>query len=119
MLRLKELRKQRKLSQKEVADYLEITQVQVSKYELGKNEPDLKTLLRLAEYFNVSIDYLLGASLEDIIVLTKQDYNEIKTAAKILEKITNKLDNQRQTINQSNNIQIGDHNSISNSFNKK
>lgn len=47
MIRLKELRETKGISQKELADFLNLTQVQISKYELGKNEPDLSTTKKL------------------------------------------------------------------------
>lgn len=120
MNRIKELREKSNLTQAELGNQLNLSQITISGYERGYREPDLETLLKLADFFNVSIDYLLGASSKDIIVLTRQDFDEIKNATKTLEKITKKLDDQNQTVYQNNNnIQIGDHNSISNSFNKK
>lgn len=41
---------------------LQISQASVSKYEVGSVEPDIGTIIKLAEYFNVSTDYLLGVS---------------------------------------------------------
>ncbi|MCX7922183.1 MAG: helix-turn-helix domain-containing protein [Clostridia bacterium] len=57
---LKQLREERHLSQKEIADYLGITRQAVASYELGKREPDYQILRKLADYFGVSIDYMLG-----------------------------------------------------------
>lgn len=58
--RLKKLRKQHHLTQKEVAEKLNITQVTISKYENNIIEPDNLNLNKLAELFNTSTDYLLG-----------------------------------------------------------
>ena len=58
--RLKQLRAERNLLQKEVADYLGITTSAYGFYEQGEREPSLETLKRLADYFAVSVDYLLG-----------------------------------------------------------
>ncbi len=60
--RLKLLREERDLKQKDMAKYLDITPSAYGYYEQGEREPDLKTLNRLADYFNVTIDYLLGRS---------------------------------------------------------
>jgi transcriptional regulator with XRE-family HTH domain len=60
MKNLKKIRIKNKLSQKEMADILTVTQSSYSKYERGLVEPDYDTLIKLAEYFNVSTDYLLG-----------------------------------------------------------
>lgn len=58
--RLKELRNSKGLSQSALADILGRTQQAIGKWEVGKAEPDVPTLLKLATYFNVTIDYLLG-----------------------------------------------------------
>ena len=60
MLRLKELRKKRHNSQVKLAMHLNINQNSISRYETGEREADYKTLIAFADYFNVSIDYLLG-----------------------------------------------------------
>jgi len=64
MNRIKELRKLKKVSQKEVASNLGIAQNTLSTWEVGRYEPDSDSLVKLADYFNVSIDYLLGRSDE-------------------------------------------------------
>jgi transcriptional regulator with XRE-family HTH domain len=58
--RLKEKRQKFKLTQQQIADALKINQVTYQGYEKGKHEPDLKTLLKLADLFETSTDYLLG-----------------------------------------------------------
>ena len=59
-LRLKELREDKKMTQKEVAQLLHITQQSYLRYELNTGEPSLETLVKLAGLFEVSADYLLG-----------------------------------------------------------
>mgnify|MGYP004618887793 CR=1 FL=1 len=58
-MRLKELRKKRGISQLRLAIELGMNQNSISRYESGEREADYRTLIRLADYFNVSIDYLL------------------------------------------------------------
>lgn len=58
--RIRELRKERRLAQKSIADYLGITRQAIAAYENNKREPGYETLCKLADYFNVSTDYLLG-----------------------------------------------------------
>ena len=53
---LKKFRKQRKLTQRDPADALHISQTSVSKYERGESEPDLEMVIRMADFFEVSID---------------------------------------------------------------
>lgn len=56
---LAELRKERGFLQKEVAAYLNMTVATISNYEKGVHSPDLNTLCKLADFYNVSTDYLL------------------------------------------------------------
>lgn len=57
---MKELREDRDLRQKEVADYLKIDQRVYSRYETGINAIPIEKLILLCEFYNVSADYLLG-----------------------------------------------------------
>ena len=59
-IRLKELKKERRLSQIRVSIDLNMNQNTLSRYETGRREADYKTLILLADYYNVSIDYILG-----------------------------------------------------------
>ncbi|MBQ7761405.1 MAG: helix-turn-helix transcriptional regulator [Clostridia bacterium] len=58
--RLKELRKQRKVSQVKLAMDLSMSQNSISRYENLERQADYLTLIRFADYFGVSLDYLLG-----------------------------------------------------------
>ena len=60
MERLKVLRERRHMSQVFLGMELSISQIAISQYETGVREPDNKTLIAIADYFDVSIDYLLG-----------------------------------------------------------
>lgn len=60
MFRLKELREQRHISQVFLGLELGMSQNTISRYETGAREADYETLVALADYFNVSVDYLLG-----------------------------------------------------------
>ena len=60
--RLKKLRKQKNISQLKLAIDLDMNQNTISRYENMEREADYATLIRLADYFNVSLDYLLGRS---------------------------------------------------------
>ncbi len=59
---IKKLRQEKGLTQTQLADLMNIDQTTVSKWELGKATPDTPILIRLAAYFDVSTDYLLGLS---------------------------------------------------------
>jgi len=58
-MRLKELRKSRNISQLKLAIDLNMNQNSISRYENGVREADYATLIKFADYFNVSVDYLL------------------------------------------------------------
>lgn len=57
---IQELRKDKKLTQKELAIIFKTTQRTVSNWETGRNEPPYDMLVKYAKYFNVSTDYILG-----------------------------------------------------------
>lgn len=59
MKNLKNLRLNNKLSQQKLADILHISQQSVYKYENNITSPDLETLMRMADFFNTSVDYLI------------------------------------------------------------
>ena len=59
-VRLKELRKEKGLSQMQVATYCDITEKAYQNYELKTREPRLQILVRLADFYGVSVDYILG-----------------------------------------------------------
>ena len=59
MIGLKTIRKERKLNQLKVAMDLNISREALSYYENGKREPSLALLLKMSDYFNVSINYLI------------------------------------------------------------
>ena len=58
-MRLKELREKRKISQLKLAMDLQLNQNAISRYETGVREADYSTLIKIADYFDVSLDYLL------------------------------------------------------------
>ena len=58
--RMRELRKARKISQLKMAMDLNMNQNTISRYETMEREADYRTLITIADYFGVSLDYLLG-----------------------------------------------------------
>ena len=91
--RLKELRHEKNLTLKEVSSQLEQNNLKISpdalaKYEQGDREPKLDTWQKLADFFNVPVDYLLGIS-KDKSTLTIDDLNSEEQDA--YERITDML----------------------------
>ena len=68
-MRLAELRKKANISQASLAKKFKVTQHTVSRWETGDREPDNETLTKLADFFGVTIDYLLGRDIQE----TKND----------------------------------------------
>jgi transcriptional regulator with XRE-family HTH domain len=60
--RLRELRLRRKISQEEVARHIGITRSAYSHYEINNRQPVYETLIKLAAYFDVSLDYMIGGA---------------------------------------------------------
>ncbi|MEH7115993.1 helix-turn-helix transcriptional regulator [Neobacillus vireti] len=68
--RLSVLRKERKWSLQETADKLGIAKSTYAGYESGYREPSLHSLLQIANLFDTTVDYLLGAETDDFIEIT-------------------------------------------------
>ncbi len=68
LIKLKQLREARKISQKELGVILNVGQKSISRYENGEADPDLQTLCKISKFFHVSIDYLLDNNIEEISI---------------------------------------------------
>ncbi|MDD5018311.1 MAG: helix-turn-helix transcriptional regulator [Eubacteriales bacterium] len=64
-LRIREIREDRDITQKQIAEYLICDQSLYSKYERGEREIPLRLLVKLARYYHVSVDYLTGLTDEE------------------------------------------------------
>ena len=64
--RIVELRKSKKITQEGLSSKIGVSRSALSQYELGSRQPDYDIIKRMAEYFEVSIDYLLGNSESQI-----------------------------------------------------
>ncbi len=62
---LKTLREIHNLSQKELGEQLDVSDTMISMYEQNKKQPSLTTITKMATYFNVSVDYLIGLKEQD------------------------------------------------------
>lgn len=58
--RLRTCRKERQFTQREISIYCDITEKAYQNYEVGRQEPKLSIIMRIAEFYKVSIDYLVG-----------------------------------------------------------
>lgn len=86
MKKLKALRMSKGLSQSKLAEQFNISQQSIYKYENDLAEPDFDTLISLANYFDTSVDYLIGRSespnIEHVIVDLPLSPNDISTVQK-------------------------------------
>jgi transcriptional regulator with XRE-family HTH domain len=87
--RIKKLRKQRKITQEELGKKVNVTKVSISGYENGNRTPDTETLQKIADYFGVTTDYLLGRTDEKERSwndLTEKDEKDIAKRMEELKK---------------------------------
>lgn len=87
--RLKALRKENNYLQKDLADFLSISKSAYGYYEQGRNEPDIQTILKLAEFYNVSTDYLLCKTDIESGTLEKKESDIVKMYRQIDEESKN------------------------------
>lgn len=85
MERLRTLRKECGKTQKEVAEYLKITQSGYQNYEIGDTEPNIDKLIKLADYYQVSIDYLVGRNFTNDVYLTGIQKDIVKALLQLNE----------------------------------
>lgn len=97
--KLRLLREEAGMSQQKLADLLNISQQAVFKYEKTSNEPDIDTLIRIAEIFNVTVDYLIGNSeireknaKYNAVILTESEAKHIARWRSIPSSVQNVID---------------------------
>lgn len=95
---LKTLRNQRGISQKTLAEIIMVSQQSINKYENHNVEPDIETLIKIADYFQVSLDYLVGRNFhsenltKNDIDMSREELLMAKTALDKLIKLIDKCD---------------------------
>lgn len=82
--KLKELRKEKNLTQQQVADRVNVSKAVISSYELSNRSPSYQTLVKIANLYKVSADYLLGMDERKVIDVTDLTAEQIE----LLEKLT-------------------------------
>lgn len=96
--KIAEQRKKLGLSQEELAEKLNISQKSISKYEMGNRKPQYKVLVRMAEYFGVTTDYLLGLAKGGNTMLGKRINELRKSSGMTQEEFGKKLGVIKQTV---------------------
>jgi len=82
---LKQLRKKAGISQQALAEKIGVSQQSINKYENHNIEPDIQTLVRLADFFNTSVDYLVGHTEIEHPIEPVSPYDLNQTEAKIID----------------------------------
>ena len=95
---LKKLREEKGVRQKQLADVVSVSQQSINKYENHNIEPDIDTLIKMADYFETSVDYIIGHSniRRKIEVVNSYDLNIEE--AKLIENYRNLSNKQRKSI---------------------
>ncbi len=88
--RLKHLRQKYKLTQGELAAVIGLKSTAISNYESKRNEPSFDKLISLSDYFNVSLDYMLGIS-DNTLRIGSEDWDNETADFYILYKRLNKI----------------------------
>lgn len=83
--RIRQLRKAKGITMKQLGVIVGVAESTISQYENGKRQPDFATLLKLSNYFSVTIGYILGAEEKNAPVAPKYDEDTEKLIAAILE----------------------------------
>lgn len=80
--RLKQLRAKKDITQGVVADVVGISRATYAHYEINKREPDFETLKKMADFFNVSTDYLLGHQVDRVDLQLSEVGEEVRALAR-------------------------------------
>ncbi|MFA6830200.1 MAG: helix-turn-helix transcriptional regulator [Bacilli bacterium] len=84
---IREFRKAKGLTQSDLAKLLNETQKNISNWELGISEPSISSLIRLSIVLDVTIDALVGNSTEDLIMMSRKDYESLVLARDSINRI--------------------------------
>lgn len=93
--KLKQLRIEKCISQQQLADVILVSQQSVNKYENHNVEPEISTMIRIADYFNVSLDYLVGRT-EIREIVTKEKMSDLSDSEVKIIKGFRKLKNKQK-----------------------
>ncbi len=83
MERLKELRKRLNKNQHQVADDLNLNFYTYQNYELDRRQPDIETLILLADYFNTTVDYIVGHTTNHFVDISTLSNSHIELLKKL------------------------------------
>ncbi len=86
-MRIKELMQEKGIQQQQMAELLNVSRASIYKYQQGKAEPNIETLIKIADYFDVSLDYLCGRQNKNLIFADSLTETQKKLVA-IIKRLT-------------------------------
>jgi len=98
MINLRILREERKLSQQKLADQFDLAQAQIHNYENGSYEPDISTLNKYADFFGVSVDFLLARTTIRRKPEPVEEYALNEAERALVNRFRGLLPNQRRSL---------------------
>lgn len=105
MKNLKKLREERNMSQQALGEHFCLSQQSIHKYENGRAEPDIDTMIAFAEYFHTSVDYLIGYTDNPIpknlnieITFSPADLHHLYSYKKLSPNMKEKIDSLIETL---------------------
>lgn len=87
--KLRVLREARNLTQKQVADRVDISKAMISAYETASKAPSIDVLIRLARLYSVSVDYLVCVDAQKVIDVSGLDDDTVALVSALVEKLKN------------------------------
>lgn len=96
---LKKLRLEMRMTQQQVADKISVSQQSINKYENHNIEPDIDTLIKIADLFEVSLDYLVGHTDIPHRIETVEPYDLNDDEASLVDNYRKLSVNERSSIN--------------------
>lgn len=109
---IKQLRRERNITQQELADAINISKSSISMYEINKRMPEIETFEAIADYFNVDMDYLMGKTdirqkyifVDDDDFKTENSFNKLlmtnnKTFVEIINKLATMTNDEIEALN--------------------
>lgn len=95
---LKKLRKDNKVSQQKLADEIGVSQQSINKYENHNIEPDIDTLIKISNFFNTSVDYLIGNTEINRVIENVYEYDLNDEEKNLIENYRKLLPEQKNAI---------------------
>ena len=98
MKKLRLLREANNLTQKQMANILSVTQKSISTYENGLTEPDISTMIKIADFFDVSLDYLLDrrtTKTETTKITVDISADELSALKRVITRLDEQLNQEK------------------------